>query len=593
MSSRPLLFCRPLQAEYCIIFPCFFQSYAALILQTSTPSCQELNIHLWKGQQCPNFSCQYQAGQPSLVGGNICPHLPTCSSAAPQEHVQLATGKLHLVQQFLRSSNLAPSWGYNLIVVLLRKHTGTNTWVSHAAWINSHSIWVKNQLPVESLQACCSSLYKPPDSGNACPRRDWDTWNIFFPLFLENSRGSWVLIPHWDSIHVPATAPASSPAGPKLLIQGFCKAPCTAVTGCGVNAKRWKKTQRQLGVHLPFKFHQIWGWGVWVLDKSWLSVFFHCLFFTFLHQIPDGRITLTHSFRGRRGAEKNTQGKKKPHEQLLNWINNVFLMVTPGSRAILPSKLFPHPFALQAKKKFAVSCIGSKGNTDTVFMRCVRSQGSTRNLFIFSSWWKASAWKFSNNDKKAKRHWDGSKCKVLSSSLDWFKPLPVIAEVPLDIFFPDFLQAGRVPILQAEGLCCQQKGNCHTGGAFGFPLILSPNQAEQSWQLVLQEPQLFIRQKWCEMRHLCLSYNITTTTGSFWLLRNSDVLLCDISVTEQMVKTISKSKVPTRTSTSQSNISWLPCSEQTAHKNPRQPTLRFSSGMNFICMQVNMKGNLL
>lgn len=105
MSSRPLLFCRPLQAEYCIIFPCFFQSYAALILHTSTPSCQELNIHLWTGQQCPNFSCQYQAGQPSLVGGNICPHLPTCSSAAPQEHVQLATGKLHLVQQFLRSSN--------------------------------------------------------------------------------------------------------------------------------------------------------------------------------------------------------------------------------------------------------------------------------------------------------------------------------------------------------------------------------------------------------------------------------------------------------------------------------------------------------
>lgn len=186
MSSRPLLFCRPLQAEYCIIFPCFFQSYAALILHTSTPSCQELNIHLWTGQQCPNFSCQYQAGQPSLVGGNICPHLPTCSSAAPQEHVQLATGKLHLVQQFLRSSNLAPSWGYNLIVVLYRQHTGTNTWVSHAAWINSHSIWVKNQLPVESLQACCSSLYKPPDSGNACPRRDWDTWNMFFsPLSWE------------------------------------------------------------------------------------------------------------------------------------------------------------------------------------------------------------------------------------------------------------------------------------------------------------------------------------------------------------------------------------------------------------------------
>lgn len=61
--------------------------------------------------------------------------------------------------------------------------------------------------------------------------------------------------------------------------------------------------------------------------------------------------------------------KKKPHEQLLNWIN-VFVMVTPRSRAILPSKLFPHPFALQANKKSVASCIGGKGNTNTVHALC-------------------------------------------------------------------------------------------------------------------------------------------------------------------------------------------------------------------------------
>lgn len=71
----------------------------------------------------------------------------------------------------------------------------------------------------------------------------------------------------------------------------------------------------------------------------------------------------------------------------------------------------------------------------------------------------------------------------------------MIAEVPLDIFFSDFLQARRIPILQTEGFCCQQKSYCHISGTLGFPLTLSPNQTEQFQQLVLFKPELSIRQK--------------------------------------------------------------------------------------------------
>lgn len=147
-------------------------------------------------------------------------------------------------------------------------------------------------------------------------------------------------------------------------------------------------------------------------------------------------------------------------------------------------------------------------------------QQSRWNIFILSSWWKTSAWKYSSNDKEVQRCWDGSKCKVLSSFLDWYKPLPGTAELPPDILLSDFLQAGWAPILQTAARCCQQKGYCHINGTFGFSLTLSPNQAEYCQQLVLHKPELVIRQKWCERRNICLSYNLTSTTGSLWTLRN-------------------------------------------------------------------------
>lgn len=94
-----------------------------------------------------------------------------------------------------------------------------------------------------------------------------------------------------------------------------------------------------------------------------------------------------------------------------------------------------------------------------------------------------------------KRCWDGSKHKILSSFLDWYKPLPLTAKLPSDIFLPDFLQAGWAPILQTAARCCQQKGHCHINGTFGFSLTHSPNQAEHCQQLVLHKAELFISQK--------------------------------------------------------------------------------------------------
>lgn len=101
-------------------------------------------------------------------------------------------------------------------------------------------------------------------------------------------------------------------------------------------------------MHVPFKFHQIWGWSLWRLDQFWLPILFQCLFFTFSNQMPDGRVTLTHSFQGWCSAGKNTQ-EKKPLEQLLNWINKALVMVTPKSRAILPEPALSSSFRFASK----------------------------------------------------------------------------------------------------------------------------------------------------------------------------------------------------------------------------------------------------
>lgn len=187
---------------------------------------------------------------------------------------------------------------------------------------------------------------------------------------------------------------------------------------------------------------------------------------------------------------------ERAHQKKSHMNNSLTGLIRPLSWSFqrtglfLPSQLSPLPFALWANEKFLVymSYIEGKGNTSTDWKRdqqgaCsvhapYRIKGARWNLFIFSSWCKASAWKFSNNNKEVQRCWDGSKYEVLSPFLDGYKSSPVIAEVPLDIFLPDFPHAGWVSILQAEGLCCQQKGYCHISATSGFPLTLSPNQTE-------------------------------------------------------------------------------------------------------------------
>lgn len=96
-----------------------------------------------------------------------------------------------------------------------------------------------------------------------------------------------------------------------------------------------------------------------------------------------------------------------------------------------------------------------------IFVHSIGLQKTRWNFFGLSSWWKTSALKYSSNNKKFQRCWDGSKCKILSYFLNWYKPLPVTAELPPDIFLPDFLQAGWAPILQTAARCWQQKGHCH------------------------------------------------------------------------------------------------------------------------------------